>query len=146
MKRHNKKPLGEVATGQFRALVFQEVRVRATAALLELITRDRNREEVDRELLRDAVQIYVDMGMGSLKTYQADFEGQFLQVRRLRLPLRMRCPASQSPLRSAFLCLTALLVRGAAMCAGNRNLLCSRGGELGRVGWRSRVPAKGNFL
>jgi hypothetical protein len=58
VKRHNKKPLQEVAINKFRTLIFDGVKARAVNAIGELVTRDRNREEVDRDLLRDAIQVY----------------------------------------------------------------------------------------
>jgi len=80
VKRHNKKPLSDVAIRLFRDVVFEPCRARLTAALLDMVARDRSREEVDRTLIRDAVQIFVEMGMGSLSVYSACLEAAFLQA------------------------------------------------------------------
>jgi cullin 1 len=60
--RHNKSSLREVGLLQFRMLIFNRVKDATTASLLDLIKLDRDGEETDRDLLRAAIRIYVDMG------------------------------------------------------------------------------------
>lgn len=76
VKRHGKKSLNEVALGAFRKIIFEPTKLRSTAALLDTIKKDRNGEEVDRDLLQQCIQIYVDM---SFRVYQSDFERPFLE-------------------------------------------------------------------
>lgn len=65
VKRHGKKALNEVAISRFRTLVFDKIKGKLTAAILEAIRKDRNGEETDRSLLQKAIGIYVDLGLGS---------------------------------------------------------------------------------
>jgi cullin 1 len=61
--------------------VYERVKQKAVAALLDLIKRDRDAEQgVDRDLLRDAIQIFVEMGMGDIRVYRGDFEVSFIDA------------------------------------------------------------------
>jgi len=82
VKRHGKKNLNDVALLRFRAIVFEPLKAKLTQALLEAIKKDRNGEEVEREVIKRCVHIYVDMGMGSLRLYQHEFERPFLESSR----------------------------------------------------------------
>merc|ERR1712048_1215444 len=78
--RKHVPPLRTVCTLRFRVLVFERVKLDATKAALGVIEKDRNgSDKVDRELLRTLVQMFVDMGMESLKVYQTEFEAAFLR-------------------------------------------------------------------
>lgn len=74
VKRHAVPPLQEVCVVKFHTVVFAEIKERATSAILDLILADRNGEECDRGLLRDAIRIYVEMGMGTTDVYTREFE------------------------------------------------------------------------
>lgn len=80
VKRHSKKPLADVCVELFHRLIFDEIKSRSTSALLEMIEHDRNGEEVDRDLLRDAIEIYIEMGttqQAKLHVYSSEFEDNF---------------------------------------------------------------------
>lgn len=83
VNRHNKNPLQEVCVEQFRRLVFEEIKGRSTVALLEQVRRDRAGEEVDRDLLRDCIEIYIEMGSSRPQQarhyiYSQEFEAPFI--------------------------------------------------------------------
>eukprot|EP00808_Paulinella_micropora_P023940 g73308.t1 len=80
IKRHSMEPLQRVATTRFCSLVYDEVKSKVTEVLLELIAKDRNMEEVDRDLVRDCIQIYVEMGLGRTVRYTEDFQAPFIQA------------------------------------------------------------------
>ena len=79
VKRHGKKALNEVAISRFRTLIFDKCKSKLTQALLEAIRKDRNGEDTDRSMLHKAVSIYVELGLGSLRLYQSEFERAFLE-------------------------------------------------------------------
>lgn len=79
VKRTNKKHLTQVSLELFHDVVFQVVKPQATAAVLALVEKDRNGSQVDRNLLKDALHIYVEMGMGELTVYVEGVEKEFLQ-------------------------------------------------------------------
>lgn len=66
VKRHNQRPLKEVALNNFRTIVFDSVKVSLTNGLIQLIRKDRQGDEIDRDLLRKAIQIYVEMGSSNV--------------------------------------------------------------------------------
>ena len=82
VKRHGKKALNEVAISRFRTLVFDKIKQKLTLAILDAIKKDRNGEEVDRGMLHKAIGIYVELGLGSYRLYQSEFERSFLESSR----------------------------------------------------------------
>ncbi|CAL5090423.1 unnamed protein product [Urochloa decumbens] len=69
----------QVAYTSFRELVFNEIRTSVTGAVISMVNDDREGKLVDRELLKNVLDIYVQIG---LDTYQADFERTFCESTR----------------------------------------------------------------
>lgn len=80
VKRYSREPLEVVCIERFKFLIFEVVKAEVTVALLELIEKDRKGEQVDRDLLRSVIQIYVEMGMDSQLMYLEEFEKPFMQA------------------------------------------------------------------
>jgi hypothetical protein len=80
VKRHARKSLLDVATSRFRIVVFDRIKDRLSGAILDTIRRDRDGEEVDRETLRKAVLVYVELG--SARVYQSELEKPMLEAAR----------------------------------------------------------------
>uniref|UniRef100_A0A6A7G4K3 Cullin-1-like isoform 1 n=1 Tax=Hirondellea gigas TaxID=1518452 RepID=A0A6A7G4K3_9CRUS len=78
VKRTHKRSLEDVCLNNFRVLVFDKIKRFAADAMLVTIENDRDGELVDRSLLRNIIQIFVEMGMGKLTIYSQDFEQRFL--------------------------------------------------------------------
>ena len=81
VKRQSAKPLAMVCIERFYTLVFAPIQVRATPAILALVKQDRGGEEVDRDLLRDVIEIYIEMGaiqQANLVVYTSEFETPFI--------------------------------------------------------------------
>jgi cullin 1 len=68
----------------FQAKIFDNVKVDLTRALLQLIHDERNGilDNYDRERLKKCIQVYQNMGLGSLDLYQREFEQAFLRESR----------------------------------------------------------------
>lgn len=64
----------------FKTIVFDSVKADVTAAIVELINTERNGGVVDKELIKSSVEIYEQMGMGTLDAYVSDFETQLLEA------------------------------------------------------------------
>jgi cullin 1 len=62
VKRHNKLSLQAVAIIRFKEEIFDKVKAKLTSALLDLIKRDRLGESIDRQLVREILNIYIDLG------------------------------------------------------------------------------------
>lgn len=78
--KYSKLSLADVCFNRFRSLVFNDNKERLSGAIVALIRRDRMNEVVDRAVIRDAVKIFVDMGVDhNNKVYQQDLELPFLE-------------------------------------------------------------------
>uniref|UniRef100_A0A0D3DGB0 Cullin N-terminal domain-containing protein n=1 Tax=Brassica oleracea var. oleracea TaxID=109376 RepID=A0A0D3DGB0_BRAOL len=58
----------------FRDLVYLEVQVSAKDVVMALIHKEREGEQIERELLKNIVDIFVQSGMGTMERYENDFE------------------------------------------------------------------------
>ncbi|KAK8682104.1 hypothetical protein V6N13_054501 [Hibiscus sabdariffa] len=67
-------PLQESALLCFYDLVFGEFSDQIRDAVLSLIDREREGEDIDRALVKNIVSINVDVGQGSMEHYERDFE------------------------------------------------------------------------
>eukprot|EP00164_Ancoracysta_twista_P002994 GFYU01003990.1.p1 GENE.GFYU01003990.1~~GFYU01003990.1.p1 ORF type:complete len:730 (-),score=273.89 GFYU01003990.1:441-2630(-) len=78
IKRHSVPTLVEVGTNHFRTIVFEAIKRDTQKALLELIVKERNGEQVDRFLMKNVIEIFVAMSQSDLDVYIQDFEDTFL--------------------------------------------------------------------
>uniref|UniRef100_A0A7N0U8X0 Cullin family profile domain-containing protein n=1 Tax=Kalanchoe fedtschenkoi TaxID=63787 RepID=A0A7N0U8X0_KALFE len=73
--RRSLPTLGQVGVVCFRDLAYVEVRHRARDAAGEVIDREREGEQqADRAMLKKVVDLFVEMGMGTMEAYDSDFE------------------------------------------------------------------------
>ncbi|CAF1923551.1 unnamed protein product [Brassica oleracea] len=70
----NYPSLLEVAMKSFRDLVYLEVQVSVKDVVMALIHKEREGEQIERELLKNIVDIFVQSGMGTMERYEKDFE------------------------------------------------------------------------
>eukprot|EP00243_Klebsormidium_subtile_P006329 TRINITY_DN2673_c0_g1_i1.p1 TRINITY_DN2673_c0_g1~~TRINITY_DN2673_c0_g1_i1.p1 ORF type:complete len:750 (+),score=285.37 TRINITY_DN2673_c0_g1_i1:24-2252(+) len=66
--------LNDVGLICFRDLVYSEMKVIVKDAVIALIDREREGEQVDRALLKNVLGIFVEIGMSSMDAYEHDFE------------------------------------------------------------------------
>ncbi|KAH0767967.1 hypothetical protein KY285_003838 [Solanum tuberosum] len=71
--------LNEVGLTCFRDQVYQELNGKVRDAVISLIDQDREGEQIDRALLKNVLDIFVEMGMGSMYYYEYDFEDAMLK-------------------------------------------------------------------
>ncbi|KAL3525530.1 hypothetical protein ACH5RR_013902 [Cinchona calisaya] len=62
----------------FRNLVYQELKVKVTDAVIALIDQEREGSQIDRVLLKKVLDIFVVIGMGQMDYYEDDFEEYML--------------------------------------------------------------------
>nr|ACS69068.1 CULLIN1-like protein 1 [Lilium longiflorum] len=77
--RRSLPALREVGLACFRDLVFNMVKGKARDAVISLIDREREGEQIDRALLKNVLDIFVEIGMGSMECYENDFEADMLK-------------------------------------------------------------------
>lgn len=81
--KYNSLPnLEEAGTRHFKNLVFDVVKRDVSNAILVLIDKERDGDQVNRDLIRSCVQLFEAMGMGSLECYTMDFEALLLNKTR----------------------------------------------------------------
>ena len=95
VKRLSLHELAEVGSQAFHDIVFNAMKRDVRAAILELIRREREGEMVDRKLIKQVVEIFVDMGgqRNSLEVYVQDFEDMLLSTTGAHAHTRARQPA-----------------------------------------------------
>jgi len=82
VKRLSLPELAEVGSQSFHEIVFNAVKRDVRSAILELIRRERECEIIDRKLVKEVVEIFVEMGgaRNSLEVYVTDFEEMLLST------------------------------------------------------------------
>jgi cullin 1 len=78
IQRHNLAQLKDVGSLCFRDLVYAKLKTVAKDAVLALVDKERDGEQVDRALIKNALGIFVEMGMGGMEAYETDFEAFLL--------------------------------------------------------------------
>ncbi|KAL3634599.1 Cullin-1 [Castilleja foliolosa] len=76
--RRSLPALKEVGLTCFRDLVYQELNVKVRDAVISLIDQEREGEHIDRALLKNILDIFVEIGMGQMDCYDKDFEEAML--------------------------------------------------------------------
>lgn len=58
--------------------VYQRQKGNACAAILKAIEREREGDQVDRALLKNVLDIFIEVGMNTMVAYEEDFEAAML--------------------------------------------------------------------
>ncbi|CAL5198854.1 unnamed protein product [Lathyrus oleraceus] len=77
--RRSLPPLNEVGLACFRDLVYKELHGKMRDAIISLIDQEREGEQIDRALLKNVLDIFVEIGMGKMDQYETDFEADMLK-------------------------------------------------------------------
>ncbi|CAH1420145.1 unnamed protein product [Lactuca virosa] len=77
--RRSLPTLKEVGITCFRDLVYQELHGKVRDAVISLIDQEREGEQIDRGLLKNVLDIFVEIGMGDMEYYENDFEAFMLK-------------------------------------------------------------------
>jgi cullin 1 len=82
VKHHSLPTLSEAGLRNFRTHIYDAVKGDSTAAILELIQQERTGKIIDKSLVKNIVELYESMGMGSLDCYNSDLEEALLESSR----------------------------------------------------------------
>ncbi|XP_059648664.1 cullin-1-like isoform X2 [Cornus florida] len=77
--RRSLPTLNEVGLTCFRDLVYLELNGKVRDAVISLIDHEREGEQIDRALLKNVLDIFVEIGMGQMDYYENDFEAALLE-------------------------------------------------------------------
>ncbi|KAB2632415.1 cullin-1-like [Pyrus ussuriensis x Pyrus communis] len=69
----------QVGVNYLRDLVYQEVNADVRVAVIGLVGKEREGEEINRELLKNVINVCVEIGMGKMDPYREDFEEHMLR-------------------------------------------------------------------
>lgn len=59
--------------------VYVALQEKAKDAILVLIEKERDGDQINRTLLKNVLGIFIEVGMGGMETYQNDFEAHLLE-------------------------------------------------------------------
>ncbi|CAB9524032.1 Cullin-3 [Seminavis robusta] len=82
VKHHSLPTLSQAGLRCFRTNIYDEMKRDTTQAILGLIDEERNSQIIDKSLIKNIVELYENMGMGSLDAYNADLEEPLLNSTR----------------------------------------------------------------
>ncbi|XBJ15476.1 hypothetical protein VPH35_007366 [Triticum aestivum] len=77
--RRSLTALRDVGLICFRDLIFQEIKGKVKDAVIALIDQEREGEQIDRALLKNVLDIFVEIGLGNMDCYENDFEDFLLK-------------------------------------------------------------------
>jgi len=77
--RRSLPALSDVGLMTFRDLVYAEMKINVKDAVIALVDREREGEQIDRALLKNVLGFFVEIGIGNMDAYEADFETSMLQ-------------------------------------------------------------------
>ena len=77
-KHNNRDSLKEVGLKHYQVLVYDTIKDDVARALLDKILAERNSEVIDRLVMKDGVQLFIEMGLGTLNAYEKDFEAKLI--------------------------------------------------------------------
>ncbi|URE21626.1 cullin 1 [Musa troglodytarum] len=61
------------------SMVYQEIKGKVKDAVISLIDQEREGEQIDRALLKNVLDIFVEIGLGNMDCYENDFEADLLK-------------------------------------------------------------------
>ncbi|KAL3819937.1 hypothetical protein ACJIZ3_005842 [Penstemon smallii] len=70
--------LKEAGLKCFQDLVHQELKSKARDAVINLINQEREGEQIDRALLKNVIDLFIEIGMGSMDYYEKGFQDAML--------------------------------------------------------------------
>ncbi|KAK9927643.1 hypothetical protein M0R45_024819 [Rubus argutus] len=68
-----------VAVNRFHDLVYRSINAKVRGAVVRLIDKERSGDEIDRAVVKKAVDVIVEIGMGTENAYESDFESDLLK-------------------------------------------------------------------
>ncbi|KAF5941485.1 hypothetical protein HYC85_019127 [Camellia sinensis] len=77
--RRSLPALNDVGLTCFQDLVYRELNGKVRDAVISLIDQEREGEQIDRALLKNVLDIFVEIGMGQMDHYENDFEADMLK-------------------------------------------------------------------
>ena len=88
----NSKPsLQEAGMEAFKTVLYDRIKSNVVSAMLDLVTRERNGEVVDTQMLKVCVEIFASVGANTSKSVYEDFEVSIGSLSVLVCPFSLPC-------------------------------------------------------
>ncbi|KAF2310979.1 hypothetical protein GH714_018889 [Hevea brasiliensis] len=78
-KEKAQEGLSKLSSGIIVLKVYQELNGKVRDAVISLIDQEREGEQIDRALLKNVLDIFIEIGMGQMDYYENDFEAEMLK-------------------------------------------------------------------
>lgn len=78
VKHHSLPTLSQAGLRAFKEHVYDEIKIESTKAILDLINQERDGTLIDKTLIKTIVELYEQIGMGTLESYSLDLESPLL--------------------------------------------------------------------
>lgn len=75
---HSLPKLNDAGLNHFKEIVYEQLKKDVSNAVIFQINEERDKIPIDRSLLKNVVDLYVQMGVGSIEVYESDLEAPFL--------------------------------------------------------------------
>jgi len=82
VKLQSVDPLHNRGFSIFHQLVFEEVKKDTRSAILRVVNLERQGDGIDQDLVKGVIDMFIDLGLGSLNAYNTEFEEYFLPATR----------------------------------------------------------------
>lgn len=82
VKHHSLPTLEQAGLRHFKDEIYMNVKDNTTNSIISLIDEEREGEIIDKTLVKNIIELYEQMGMGSLDSYTNDFEQPLLDATR----------------------------------------------------------------
>ncbi|QDZ21749.1 cullin [Chloropicon primus] len=79
VSRYNLDYLNDVGLMCFRDIVYEYMKPTMKNAVLSMVLKEREGEQIDRQLVKTVLEIFVEIGLGNMKNYEEDFEKYILE-------------------------------------------------------------------
>ena len=79
VSRYNLDYLNDVGLMCFRDIVYEEMKPTMKNAVLSLVLKEREGEQIDRQLVKTVLEIFVEIGLGNMNSYEEDFQKYLLE-------------------------------------------------------------------
>lgn len=80
VKHHSLPTLHEAGLTHFRVQIYEQIKADVCAAILALINEHREGSVIDQDLIKNIVELFEAMGMGTLDAYCSDLEAPLLEA------------------------------------------------------------------
>lgn len=77
-RHNNRDSLKDVGMKCYQSMVYESIKTDMSKALLNKVHAERQGELIDRNVMKDGIQLFIEMGLNTLTAYEKDFEAPLI--------------------------------------------------------------------